>query len=647
MNRRSRRSQRGAATAAILAVMLATVAAPAALADEWTFVQDQRVNSLTMQFETDAFATQNALGQAFAGTTIRTMIQSGFASSVADGSTSLMLEMPDLTDLSGTSDPSFHLGVFNPVPAAPGAGNPASYDGTAGLDWWYRPSASELASDGSAVEQLPASFSAKVLNAGPGTMTLHTVLGGVPAALRMSSTRMTAVAGESSAPLRSGNGLPPGHRPEELLPASLTSFETMGSGRLAGRVSARSLALTPIPTGVIGTTCSESYTAAHSMLDLVVSGCHTLGFIAQVRATQPDTIDDTVGDGAYRLIADVNRHVVGCRHDGVDAPLSDCLDGSAYSASFQFTSNRVIDVLTVTTPRQLTVTTAGSGSGSVASIGTGIDCGTDCTERFADGTPVTLAAVPSPGSRFDGWTGCDNPAGATCEVTMDADKVVSAGFVAQRTLTVATAGPGAGRVTSAPHGIDCGTDCSEAYDDGADVTLTPAAATGSVFTGWSGACTGLGSCTLDMTGNRAVGAAFAVVPRPVASADIALTSTGPASARRSAQVTYQVTVVNAGPDAAHNVVLTDRVSSSAKLLGAVASSGSCAKPAKGTVRCTLGNMASGATVRIVVTVKVGAKVGATVSQLASGASVGDGRGAGTVDPDPSNNGASLTTVVAK
>ena len=43
-----------------------------------------------------------------------------------------------------------------------------------------------------------------------------------------------------------------------------------------------------------------------------------------------------------------------------------------------------------------TGTTAG-GSGSVASVGAGIDCGKgDCTERYAYGTPVTLAAAPRP-----------------------------------------------------------------------------------------------------------------------------------------------------------------------------------------------------------------------------------------------------------
>lgn len=57
------------------------------------------------------------------------------------------------------------------------------------------------------------------------------------------------------------------------------------------------------------------------------------------------------------------------------------------------------------------------------------------------------------------------------------------------TLTVVKTGTGAGTVTSKPAGIKCGVDCSETYKtSGQTVTLTAAALSGSIFTGWSGAC---------------------------------------------------------------------------------------------------------------------------------------------------------------
>jgi len=56
----------------------------------------------------------------------------------------------------------------------------------------------------------------------------------------------------------------------------------------------------------------------------------------------------------------------------------------------------------------------------------------------------------------------------------------------QFTLTVMKTGPGVGTVTSSPAGIDCGTDCSEAYSFNTVVTLTATPNAGSTFEGWSG-----------------------------------------------------------------------------------------------------------------------------------------------------------------
>ena len=80
--------------------------------------------------------------------------------------------------------------------------------------------------------------------------------------------------------------------------------------------------------------------------------------------------------------------------------------------------------------------------------------------------------------------------------------------LAQFTLTVSTTGPGSGTLTSAPAGIDCGTDCTQDYDDGTSVTLSHAAAADSVFNGWSGDCTGSGACVVAMDQARSVSARF-------------------------------------------------------------------------------------------------------------------------------------------
>ncbi|MBL0122653.1 MAG: hypothetical protein IPP88_07930 [Betaproteobacteria bacterium] len=70
-------------------------------------------------------------------------------------------------------------------------------------------------------------------------------------------------------------------------------------------------------------------------------------------------------------------------------------------------------------------------------------------------------------------------------------------------LNVSKTGPGAGSVSSASPGIDCGADCSESYTSGTVVTLTATAATGSAFTMWGGACVGTTTHTCNTTMNAA------------------------------------------------------------------------------------------------------------------------------------------------
>jgi hypothetical protein len=81
-----------------------------------------------------------------------------------------------------------------------------------------------------------------------------------------------------------------------------------------------------------------------------------------------------------------------------------------------------------------------------------------------------------------------------------------------RSLAVAKAGPGAGTVTSSPAGISCGSTCSGQFDDGSTVTLSAAASGQSRFAGWSGDCSGAGTCVVSMTGNHSVTATFSAPP---------------------------------------------------------------------------------------------------------------------------------------
>jgi phospholipase C len=76
------------------------------------------------------------------------------------------------------------------------------------------------------------------------------------------------------------------------------------------------------------------------------------------------------------------------------------------------------------------------------------------------------------------------------------------------TVTVSLAGTSTGTVTSSPAGISCKPTCSASFASASTVKLTATAASGAYFAGWSGACTGTGSCTLTMNANKAVTATF-------------------------------------------------------------------------------------------------------------------------------------------
>jgi hypothetical protein len=165
----------------------------------------------------------------------------------------------------------------------------------------------------------------------------------------------------------------------------------------------------------------------------------------------------------------------------------------------------------------LTVSKAGTGSGTVTSSPSGVSCGSDCSQSYSLNTSVSLTASPASGSTFAGWGGACSGTGA-CTVSLSQARSVTATFNASATtpppsgttatLTVTRAGAGMGTITSNPTGVSCGSDCSQSYSLNTPVRLTASAAGGSTFTGWSGACSGTGACTVTMSQARSVTATF-------------------------------------------------------------------------------------------------------------------------------------------
>lgn len=187
--------------------------------------------------------------------------------------------------------------------------------------------------------------------------------------------------------------------------------------------------------------------------------------------------------------------------------------------------------VTATFPIKLTISKVGTGSGTVTSAPTGIECGATCSARFANGTLVTLEGIPGVHTRPVKWGGCTEviKTGNKCKVVMSAATNVVATFeletqYLEHTVTVQLKGTGKGSVASVPGGIECGEDCTEKYLHKTSLTLVPSPAPGSVFDHWiGGGCAAFtGSCQTTVSSSSLVRAYFvAVGPRTLAVAKAA------------------------------------------------------------------------------------------------------------------------------
>ena len=161
----------------------------------------------------------------------------------------------------------------------------------------------------------------------------------------------------------------------------------------------------------------------------------------------------------------------------------------------------------VVTEYPLTITKAGTGTGTVE-----CDAGA-CAPKYSAGSKVTLTATAAAGSTFAGWSVAGQPGACTgtgsCEVTINAATSVTAWFnitPVKFPLTITKTGSGSGTV-------ECNTGsgtgaCAAEYPAGTEVTLIATAAAGSTFAGWSGACSGTGSCEVTISAAKSVTATF-------------------------------------------------------------------------------------------------------------------------------------------
>jgi len=169
---------------------------------------------------------------------------------------------------------------------------------------------------------------------------------------------------------------------------------------------------------------------------------------------------------------------------------------------------------------ELIVEKEGTGNGTVVSNPAGIECDPTCSADFEKGSKVTLTASADSNSLFMGWKGCESGGaiGRQCKVTLNTPiTIVKAKFITAYDVLVSRKGTGLGKVGSSPGGVLCLANCSSTsakFKEQANVTLTATPSKHFVFAGWSGDCSGTGTCVLStLSADKAVEAEFTEVAK--------------------------------------------------------------------------------------------------------------------------------------
>ena len=181
----------------------------------------------------------------------------------------------------------------------------------------------------------------------------------------------------------------------------------------------------------------------------------------------------------------------------------------------------------VTVERSGGGTVLAAAGDSVTMSNASLACGSNCTSPYNQGQKVTLQATPNDGWTFAGWSGACSGTSPTCSVVVNGETLAYANFArattssALHTLTLnivpdpsCQLGDASGTVDTSPSFLNCTMiggnqqTCTAQFGAGAIVDLWPLAIDTTTFTGFSGDCSGTGTCSLMMNRDHAVTATY-------------------------------------------------------------------------------------------------------------------------------------------
>ncbi|MEO5558691.1 MAG: hypothetical protein ABIO49_02970, partial [Dokdonella sp.] len=248
------------------------------------------------------------------------------------------------------------------------------------------------------------------------------------------------------------------------------------------------------------------------------------------------------------------------------------------------------------------------------------------------------------------------PGNADVAIVKTAPATVASGGSIAYTLTISNNGPspanGASYVDNVPAGITAITASCGGATGGAACVTQPAVA-GNAVTGMVGSLPNGGAVVITINGTAPNGpvslsnTASVTAPAGVndtnpannnstvrtdvaaLSADLSVVKSGPVNAAPGTNVTYTLTVTNAGPDAATNVVLNDATPAGLSFVSA-------SLPCAAGFPCSLGTVAAGGSTIVAVTFAVPANASGSIVNIAT-------VGSDTPDPNPSDNSSTVTT----